>query len=251
MMNSLRRFFLKLLGTENYLRWVSRLFYIFYYTGLLRYNKTYHCHYFVNRLVKKSFTVIDIGANLGYYSRIFSKLVGNQGRVIAVEPVNLFRTVLNQNLSRCKNVEVLPFALGAQDGLEVEMGIPQGFNNFRFGTTRVLSGKKAVGDITFPASMRKPDTLFSELRTIDYIKCDIEGYEFIVLKEFKNLLVKHKPILQVEIASENVAPLKEYLGAMGYLFFYIRGSRICSHKEDEGGVQGDFIIVPKEKMMMV
>ena len=64
---------------------------------------------------------IDIGANLGYYARLMSRIAGRNGHVYAVEPVAPIRRVLERNLSGCGNVDILPYALGAAEG-EIRMG---------------------------------------------------------------------------------------------------------------------------------
>ena len=53
--------------------------------------------------------------NLGYYARTLSRLAGPAGRVYAVEPVPPILAVLRRNLRRCRNVEILPYALGTEN----------------------------------------------------------------------------------------------------------------------------------------
>lgn len=71
-------------------------------------------------LAKKGDTVVDVGANIGFYTIYFSKAVGPQGTVLAFEPdpenIKLLRE--NVKLNRCTNVKIFPFALGNADTTE-------------------------------------------------------------------------------------------------------------------------------------
>ena len=64
------------MGQENYLKFLSRGFHTAYALGFLKNNRNYQFNYFVKRIVKKGDYVVDLGANLGYFSRIFSNIVG-------------------------------------------------------------------------------------------------------------------------------------------------------------------------------
>jgi FkbM family methyltransferase len=57
-------------------------------------------------------TFVDAGANIGYFSLLASKLVGERGRVFSVEPDERNVSILEANLSRhgCANATVLPLA---------------------------------------------------------------------------------------------------------------------------------------------
>lgn len=58
--------------------------------------------------------VLDIDANIGIHTLLFSKLVGQQGKVIAFEPnkLNLKRLKFNLSLNNIKNVQVVEMAVG-------------------------------------------------------------------------------------------------------------------------------------------
>src|SRR5215469_1379591 len=61
----------------------------------------------VSKTVKSGFNVVDVGAHIGYYSLLFSRLVGPTGHVIAFEPVPKNFEFLSENLelNTCTNVE--------------------------------------------------------------------------------------------------------------------------------------------------
>ena len=160
----------KILGIRNYLIVVSRLFFISYYCGWLKQKKIFDCHYFVQKVVRKGDYVIDIGANLGYYSRLFARLAGSEGKVFSVEPVTLFRKVLSINTSGFKNTTIIPFALGEKDDVAVTMGIPKSNKYLRHGLTKVLDQEEHIPlELTFSERMFTPLTLFGDLKRCDYI----------------------------------------------------------------------------------
>ena len=60
--------------------------------------------------------VVDVGAHIGYFTRIFSNLSGPSGTILAFEadPENF--TLLKQNTSHYSNVRAYEEALSAQEG---------------------------------------------------------------------------------------------------------------------------------------
>ena len=92
-----------------YFRIISMSFFILYFSGLLKISRKFKMHYFVSKLIRKGDTIIDIGANLGYYTRIFARATGSEGIVWAVEPVPLYRKTLKKNLNGISNIIILPY----------------------------------------------------------------------------------------------------------------------------------------------
>jgi len=244
MFKFVKRLLYKNLSAKNYLLLTSKAFFITFNCGFLKFYRTVDTHYYVRNLVQKNDTVIDIGGNLGYYTKIFSKNVGSGGKVISVEPVALFRQILEINTSNLKNVEVIPFALGAEEGKRIEMGIPDSGKDFRHGLTKVI-GDDSDQDFqeVFSATMHTPNFLFGNLEKCNYIKCDVEGYEIHIIPLMNRFIEKHKPILQVETCKESRIVILPMLGALGYNVFYVSGKKLVTYNP-ENNPPGDLIFIP-------
>ena len=242
----------RILGARNYLIVVSRLFFIAYYSGLLKKYKTFECHYFIRKLIRKGFHVIDIGANLGYYSRLFAGLVGSGGRVFSVEPVTLFRKVLKINTSGYKNTAIIPYAIGIEDNKSIQMGIPKSNKFLRHGLTRVVeTDEKELFELTFTEKMCTPATLFGNLERCDYIKCDVEGYEIYIIPQLEFLLKPFHPIIQIEIEPTNWKLIKNFLLSLTYSAFYLQDNFLFPAGDNIEGIVGDIFFVPSDKIKFV
>ncbi len=144
------------LSLDRYLKTLSGMYLLGYRTGIGR-SAAYEYPRFLKNLVSEGDTAIDIGANLGYYSYALASLVGPQGRVRAVEPVEPIRRVLRHNLRRFRHVEVLACALGDADRT-IRMGNATVDRDGYFGTGQnFVLDKPAAGLalVEFEAEMRR------------------------------------------------------------------------------------------------
>jgi len=137
----------------------------------------------LEKFVTPGMTVVDVGANQGLYTLVLSRLAGPSGRVFSFEPdPDLFRTLsLNCDQNHAGNVKRYNCALGAEAGER---------NLFR---SRVNAGDNRLAksdreDWFEPVSV-KVATLDSVLQSasVDFIKIDVQGWEFEVLKGMANL----------------------------------------------------------------
>ena len=73
----------------------------------------------VRQLVKPGMTVLDIGANAGFYTLAFSRLVGDTGHVYAFEPLaqNAANILRRLELNAIKNVTLIQVAVAGEPGL--------------------------------------------------------------------------------------------------------------------------------------
>jgi len=75
-MHYLKKQLFNQLSFEQYLKLLQRGYLFAYKTGFLRFSSAYNYHYHVKRFINKGDTVLDIGANLGYFSLLFAQWVG-------------------------------------------------------------------------------------------------------------------------------------------------------------------------------
>ena len=220
------RLLYRMLSLENYLRVVSRMYFLYRALGFGRKGRALEYVYHLSQLVKSGDTVIDIGANLGYYTCPLADLVGSEGRVYAVEPVPVIFSVLKRNVGKRGNVELLNYALG-EECRTIEMANDSVAAAGYFGTGRnfVSEGELSQDAVRFTAHMRRGSELFAELRKIDFIKCDIEGYERVVLPELKPLIEKFHPTVLVETDGESRRQMIDMFTELGYKAFMLEAGR--------------------------
>ncbi|WP_339737360.1 FkbM family methyltransferase [uncultured Sunxiuqinia sp.] len=245
----IRTILFRSLSFENYLLVLSKAYFFAFNTGVLKLSKAFEYPYFLKHLIKQGDVVVDIGANLGYLTVHFSRLVGEAGKVHAVEPVEPVRNVLRQNTKRLKNLQIYPFALGTENKT-IELG-----NNTRLkkgyigsGSHFVVDNRAAVSaetDIVSEAMMRRGSELFRDLEQLDFIKCDIEGYETVVLPEMRWLINRYKPILLVETAGANRRQMLEFFGKNGFDAFTLQNGRLLPTNEKESR---DILFIHSDKL---
>ncbi len=227
MEKKIRALLLKTLGTERYLSLVSQIYIRMIKAGMMR--GKYPELFYLKTIVKPGFICVDIGANVGYYSTMLSRVCGSEGHVHAVEPVKLFQDIFTTNMRRfnCHNVTLHPVALGGEKG-SITMGTPIIDGVFRHGLTHVVEpGEDTSAQHTYSVEMCTPDELFSSLTRLDFIKCDVEGYEVILMPYFTNILSRFKPGIQIELGSEeHRKTIIELLKPLGYQPYKLENDKL-------------------------
>jgi FkbM family methyltransferase len=249
-----KRLLFKTLSFENYLNALSKIYFISYDLGLLKRKPLYKYHYFLKSIIDNKDVVIDIGANLGYFSVYFSRWVGKQGSVYAVEPVETVRKVLTKNTRKHSNIKILPYALGESDKDIEIVNITRRAKGFiASGSHFVMDGTKEINDENidkFNAVMRKGSELFAGLSRIDFIKCDVEGYETHIIPEMEPLLKKHEPLMLIETRRENRITMRDYLAGLGYTGYVLDNGKLVLSTSIPEREEDDILFIPESKLQL-
>jgi len=146
--------------------------------------------------VKDGDNVIDLGANIGYFTLILAKLVGPTGKVFAFEPDPRNLALLKKNVeyNNYKNVIIVPKAVSnVNDKCTLYTG------QKTFGQNKIYKPKntKTQKFIPIDSETVRLDDFFKTnglLDKISFIKMDVEGAEFLALSGMKEILKLNKNI---------------------------------------------------------
>jgi len=238
----------KTLSFKQYLQIISKLYFLQYNLGLLKNNPSYKYHYFLKNIIKPNDVVIDIGANLGYYSKLFSKWVGAKGLVHSVEPVKEIREVLEKNIRGIKNINIYPYALGSENK-KIKLG-----NNTRKERGFIASGSHSVLNDNenavdeFDAEMRIGSELFAEVNKVDFIKCDVEGYEIYIIPELKGIISKFYPSVLIETRQEKRSFIINFFNDLNYSDFVLKNGLLYKSNTFEEKVEDDILFIHKNRL---
>ncbi len=157
----------------------------------------------IKETVSNNMRVIDIGANIGYYTMLLASLVGNNGHVCAIEPEqnNYDRLSYNININSYDNIVPLALAAGHENKI------------VKLYASHVSSGRNNLiehrdNGHTVEVPMMTLDSIVKECTQIDFVKCDAEGYDL-------NVMIGAKRVIQ---ESPNIKWLMEiWLHGLGKL----------------------------------
>jgi FkbM family methyltransferase len=175
----------------------------------------------LERTLRPGDVFVDVGANIGYFSLLASKLVGPAGMVVAVEAVPETAEELRTNvrLNRASNIRVVEAAAWHEsDTLQLHVGDE-------------MSGT-ATADHTWARRWNLARTIKAEAAPLDallsrdevararVIKIDVEGAELSVIRGMAQLLTSGRPSIVVEVApglpGKGWPELQELLTSRGY-----------------------------------
>ncbi len=163
--------------------------------------------YLINSgVIKKGDVVLDIGANIGYYALVESQLVGQTGKVYAVEPVRNTYKMLEKNvgLNNLANVSTYQFAFGDRN-MHAEIFVSNKSN-------LCAMNKEAVGGVVLgvqDVAMMTVDEFVKDKAPPNLVRMDVEGFEYEIIKGMTQTLKgKTKILLELHTQPTCLRPEK-------------------------------------------
>ncbi|MBX3415572.1 MAG: FkbM family methyltransferase [Pirellulales bacterium] len=130
--------------------------------------------------LRPGMTLVDAGANIGFFSLVAARCVGPTGRVLAVEPepLNRARIARNVELNAYANIEIVQVALGDRNGeVTLHLATDHGHHS-------LLDCSPDRAGSTMLVPMQTLDVLLASrnIGRVDVLKIDVEGFEVEVLR---------------------------------------------------------------------
>lgn len=188
---------------------------------------------FVMKNLPKDALVIDVGANIGWYTLNLSRFL-SQGKVLAFEPFSKNHLELQSNIeaNQFKNIKVFQIGLGNKNE-KLQIRYNSRDNNFGMASINL-----ETYDYSEDIEVRRLDDFAEQidLSKLKFVKLDIEGFEYEALQGMEEILKTYKPYLLIE-QDENVLQSKteevvqkmdDFLKTIGYQKYIIdkRGTLI-------------------------
>ena len=184
-------------------------------------------------MIRKDAVIYDIGANLGLYSILLSRIAGPGSQVYCIEanPVALYFLQANLALNRVPRFEILPLALlGTATTTEFRVN----YRNLLVGIAGPLSHLGKPGHVIGVSAAPLDDLIDRHnLRPPDFIKMDIEGAEVHAIAGMRKTIARHRPAIVMELHGQAAA--RGTLDAIdweGYTFQEVSGGRIFATAGD-------------------
>jgi FkbM family methyltransferase len=173
--------------------------------------------YLVQKVLKPGMNVVDIGSNIGYYALLEARLVGDTGKVIAIEPVAENSEQLSRNVQAngYHNICIHKVAIGDRNGI-VPLYVSKKSNWHSLHPV-----PSSTREIKVHVSTLDSLLALQGLPTVDLVRMDLEGYEVAVLKGMEQTLENYSPRLLLElhphlIGTQATVDFLRYLKARDY-----------------------------------
>ncbi len=208
---------------------------------------------FLLGLLQPGMIAIDVGAHLGFFTRLAALLVGKRGKVLAIEPIPYTFQRLKRNIVGLSNVDACRCAAFSGNG-HIRMndyGVEYSAFNSAFGIR--LREERVPAKTQTLVETRAIDGIVEDTgyECVNLVKIDAESSEMHVLKGMTEILQKHRPHLIVEVGDfqfDGAARSEEivrWLEAWGYSVYELNGWQLTPHKKRSNYEYTNLLFVPQ------
>ncbi len=206
----------------------------------------------VKKLINLGDHVVDVGANVGWYTKVLAESVSTDGRVYSIEPISMTFDILSHCVHQLglKNVELFCCGISETAG-EALMEIPsfkKGGDNYYMARIVSCDNRVEKGNKRIPVHLRSLDEiLLGSKSPIKFIKCDVEGHELAVVKGARAVTEKFRPAWLVEVShdpDEIGSPSHELfsiLRSYDYKVFWLNGDNLVERVARDRSVNYFFL----------
>lgn len=175
-------------------------------------------------IIKPGDTILDIGANIGFYAKILSDLTGARGKVYCFEPDSTNFSYLQKAVKDHKNISTFNMAVSdAESVLKVYKSKLLNVDH----RTYPVNNYDSIEEV----KANSIDNLISSgtIQPANIIKIDIQGYELVAFKGMKKLLSESRDLKIVAEfwphgfmrAGSSAIELFDFFGSLGYSIYFI------------------------------
>jgi len=193
-----------------------------------------HATRYLQEILRPDWSVVDIGANIGYYALMEARKVKT---VYAIEPGkdNYRGLVQNALLNPYKNMKCHHLAIGDHNG-SVGLHLAKACN-----WNRIAVGRDSADAVV---SMTTLDEFVNSLvpdKHVDFVRMDVEGYELAVLQGADNVLRINKPGMFIEVHRDLLRDYGysqlEFMELLADYDYWIVRSFISARRGPEGQIK--------------
>lgn len=188
-----------------------------------------HLQNIINKYVKHGGSVLEVGANIGFFTIYFAKHVGPTGNVYAFEPIPSTYDVLKKKilLNSLDNIETYNLAASSAPG-EIVFRMPKGNHSMAS-----MHWHKNCEDVDeYIVNTVNLDSMFYD-KKIDFVKIDVEGAEGDVVAGMEKIISANKPIVFVECSEIGRLKIWEVMKKYGYRCYYATNDKLEVNSFDD------------------
>ena len=197
----------------------------------------------LKKIIQPGDTVLDIGANIGFYAKILSAFTGDEGQVFCFEPDSQNFKYLVKNTKGIRNITLFNNAVSDKSDL------------LKVYKSKLLNVDHRTSPVPTSASVAEISSVSIDeliekkiVEKVDVIKIDIQGYELTAFNGMKRLLAANNHIKIIaeywphgfKRAGTSAIAFYDFFDAMGYSFYLIDGDALTK-------ISKEYIVTNNEK----